>query len=105
MPRTVTARRSEDPELLRGSLVVLRRRCGKPNCRCVNDAPHETPALSYSEGGRTKTVTLRPEDVPAVEAALARYDTARAQLEAQALAGIRSLAARRATRRSRRTRR
>jgi hypothetical protein len=94
-----------DPELLRGSLVTLRRRCGKPNCRCASEGPHETPALSYSEGGRTKTVTLRPEDVPAVEAALARYEAARARLEAQALAGIRSLAARLAARRGKATRR
>jgi hypothetical protein len=107
MPRTVTrtTRRDEDPELLRGSLVTLRRRCGKPNCRCANDEPHETPALSYSEGGRTKTVTLRAEDVAAVAAALARYEQARGQLEEQALAGIRSLSARVAARRGKATRR
>jgi hypothetical protein len=105
MPITVTARHAEEPELLRGSLVTLRRRCGKPNCRCAHEDPHETPALSYSEGGRTKTVTLRLEDLPAVEAALARYETARAELEAQALAGIRSLAARLAARRGGRARR
>lgn len=99
MSRTVTERRTDEPELLRGTLMVKRRRCGKPNCRCVHDAPHETPVLSYSEGGRTKTVALRPEDVPAVEAALARYEAARAELEAQALAGIASLVARLAARR------
>jgi hypothetical protein len=30
MPRTVTARHARDRELLRGSLVTIRRRCGKP---------------------------------------------------------------------------
>ena len=98
MSATVSARHADAAELLRGSLVTLRRRCGKPNCRCAHGDPHETPALSYSEAGRTKTVTLRAEDVPAVEAALSRYEQARAQLEAQALAGIRALAARRARR-------
>jgi hypothetical protein len=105
MPRTVTVPPPDTAELLRGSLVTLRRRCGKPNCRCVHGEPHETPALSYSQDGRTKTVTLRPEDVPAVEAGLARYEQARAALEAQALAGIGSLAARLAARRSGRARR
>jgi hypothetical protein len=105
MPRTVTTRRTDDPELLRGTLLIKRRRCGKPNCRCVHDEPHETPVLSYSEGGRTKTVALRPEDVPAVEAALARYDAARAELEAQALAGIRTLVAGLAARRGQGSRR
>jgi hypothetical protein len=102
MPRTVSPRQERDdaPELLRGSLITLRRRCGKPNCRCADGAPHETPALSFSEAGRTKTVTLRPEDVPGVTAALARYEAARAELEAQALAGIHSLAARRTARRA-----
>lgn len=101
MAMTVTGARSSDqPELLRGSLVTLRRRCGKSNCRCADGQPHETPALSFSEGGRTKTVTLSAEEVPAVEAALARYEAARSQLEEQALAGIRWLADRRRSRRA-----
>jgi Family of unknown function (DUF6788) len=83
--------------LVRGSLITLRRRCGKPNCRCAEGTPHETPALSYSEAGRTRTVTLSPEDVPRVQAALDRYAAARQRLEDDALAGIEAL---RAARRS-----
>jgi len=90
-----TDRESGVPELLRGSVITLRRKCGKPNCPCADGQPHETPALSFSEGGRTKTVTLRPDEVAAVKAALARYEVARQQLEEQALAGIRALAERR----------
>jgi hypothetical protein len=82
------------PRLVRGSLITLRRRCGKPNCRCADGAPHETPALSYSVEGRTRTVTLRPADVPAVQAALERYGAARQRLEDDALAGIEALRAR-----------
>jgi hypothetical protein len=80
--------------LVRGSLITLRRRCGKPNCRCADGTPHETPALSYSAEGRTRTVTLRPEDIPAVQAALDRYTAARQRLEDEALAGIDALRAR-----------
>jgi len=83
------------PRLVRGSLITLRRRCGKINCRCADGVPHETPALSYSAEGRTRTVTLRPEDVPVVQAALERYAAARQRLEDEALAGIDSLRARR----------
>ncbi len=61
---SLTGRRA--PRLLRGSLITLRRRCGKPNCPCAEGVPHETPALSYSLQGRTRTVTLRVEDLPAV---------------------------------------
>ena len=90
--RTLAARSS--PRLVRGSLITLRRRCGKANCRCAEGAPHETPALSYSVHGHTRTVTLRAEDVPAVEAALQRYALARQRLEDEALAGIETLRAR-----------
>lgn len=90
---SLAARRT--PRLVRGSLITLRRRCGRPNCRCAHGAAHETPALSYSHQGRTRTVTLAPEDLPAVQAALERYAAARQRLEDEALAGIEALRARR----------
>lgn len=93
------ARRSE-PELLRGSLVSFKRRCGKASCRCAEGEPHESPALTYTEGGRTKTLTLSESDLPAVSAALARYEKARAELERAADAGIAALRAARAERRT-----
>jgi hypothetical protein len=92
---TLSGRRA--PRLVRGSLITLRRRCGRPNCHCAEGAPHETPALSYSVEGRTRTVTLRPEDIPVVEAALDRYAAARQRLEDDALAGIEALRARPST--------
>lgn len=82
------------PRVVRGSLITLRRRCGKPTCRCAEGVPHETPALSYSFQGRTRTVTLRSEDLPAVQAALERYAVARQRLEDEALSGIDMLRAR-----------
>ena len=75
-------------EVVRGSLFILRRRCGKPTCRCVNGEPHETPVLSYSVKGATRLLTLRQEDVPAVKAALDRYRKELRDLDRQALAGI-----------------
>jgi hypothetical protein len=90
MPRKPSERM---PRLLRGSLVTLRRRCGKPGCRCAGgEQLHETPALSYSDGGRTRVLTLTEAEVPAVAAALDRYRAAQAELEAQARAGLAALA-------------
>ena len=74
--------------VLRGSLVSLTRRCGKPSCRCADGEPHSTPALSYSVGGTTKMLTLRPSDLREVRAALARYQRAFAALERQALRNV-----------------
>ena len=90
------------PRLVRGSLVTLRRKCGKAACRCADaERLHENPALSVSEGGRTRIVALRPEHVPAVEAALGRYSAAREKLEVDAAAGVEALRAWVAARRER----
>ena len=84
--------RDRVPPVLRGSLITMRRRCGKPTCRCADGTTlHESPALSVSLSGRSVTVSLRPEQVPAVAAALARYRSARDALEAQASAGVAAL--------------
>lgn len=75
--------------LLRGSLITLRRKCGKPSCHCAaEDAPHETPALSTSVRNVTQMLTLRREDLALVRNALHRYQRASAELDRKALSGI-----------------
>lgn len=88
-----TGRFANEDFVVRGSLVTLRRRCGKPSCQCARHEPHATPALSYSVGGSTKMLTLRPEDLPKVKAALGRYRKARAELNQRALHGLTALRA------------
>lgn len=89
------------PRLLRGSLV-LRRKCGKPSCRCADgEQLHANPALSYSDGGRTRIVALRDADVATVSAALGRYQARREKLTADADDGIETLRAWVAARRER----
>jgi len=83
------------PLVLHGTLTTFRRRCGKPSCRCAVGEPHETPALVYTEAGRSKTLTLHRSEVAEVTAALARYEAARAELESAAQAGIAALRERR----------
>lgn len=82
--------------VLHGTLTTFRRRCGKASCRCASGAGHESPALTYTEAGRTKTLTLRAAEVAEVAAALDRYEAARAELEAAAQAGVAVLRGRRA---------
>lgn len=74
--------------MVRGTILQLRRRCGKPQCHCAKGEPHVTWALSYSEKGRTRMLTVGPEDLPALRSDLAHYRTAVMALERQALAGI-----------------
>jgi hypothetical protein len=92
--------RRTSPLVLRGTLTTFRRRCGKPACRCATGEPHESPALTFTENGRTKTLTLTPAEVAEVTAALDRYEQAKTDLDAQAAAGIASLRSRRAGRSS-----
>ena len=82
------------PRLVRGSVVTHRRRCGKPNCRCADgQALHESTVLSYSEGGRSRLLTLPADQVAAVRAATERYRERRQRLEADGQSGLEVLVA------------
>lgn len=90
------------PRMIRGSVVVRARSCGKPNCRCADGQQlHDSRVLSYSEAGRNRTVMLAAGEVAAVTLAVARYRAAQARLEAQANAGLAALVARRSAGRGR----
>lgn len=83
--------------MIRGSVVLQRRRCGTPSCRCADGKQlHEATVLSYSTGGRNKTVMLAPDEVAKVRAAVARYRTAQAKLEHEGNTGLDMLISRRA---------
>jgi hypothetical protein len=95
-------RGATEPALLRGVLFTLRRKCGKPSCRCASGEAHESPALAYPSGGRTKTMTLTEQDVPRVSVALERYRVAREELDGAADAEIAALQAQITARRQQR---
>jgi hypothetical protein len=91
------------PRMIRGSVVVQRRRCGKASCRCAAGQDlHESTVLTYSQDGRNRTVMLNTADVRAVSAAVARYRVALARLEEVGNAGLAALLARRERSRGRR---
>jgi len=62
--------------LMRGSVYVRRRRCGRPRCACARDpaARHPSRFLSVFLEGRTRGFHLRPEDEPEVRRAVATYE-------------------------------
>ena len=49
-------------------------------------------SVSFSQKGKTRILTLLAAQLPAVRAALRRYQQAQAQLESRAVAGLRRLA-------------
>lgn len=88
MAPTLSTPDASDPELVHGSLITLRRKCGKAACWCADSEQdrHESPALSFSVDGRTRMLTLHADEVDIVAAAVGRYRAARAELE-EAAAG------------------
>ena len=69
--------------LLPGSLYTLRRKCGKPSCRCSRGELHESTVLSYRGQGKPRNLTMAPEHLPALRALTDPYRRcrpARAQL-------------------------
>ena len=79
-----TLRRLQRSEpMIRGSFYLLRRKCGKPNCRCATGELHATYVLTRSEQGRDRLYTV-PKDQRALvrqgAAEYRRYQRARAVL-------------------------
>jgi hypothetical protein len=45
-------------ESIRGSLVIMSRFCGKPNCRCQKGQKHKSVYLSQSYKGKTRMIYI-----------------------------------------------
>jgi len=83
-----------DPPMVPGSFYLLRRKCGKPNCRCASGQLHASWVLTRSEAGRDRIYSV-PKDQRAQVRRWAmeyrRYQRARAAL-AKALPQLLALA-------------
>ena len=84
-----TLRRLQRSEpMVPGSFYLLRRKCGKPNCRCAAGQLHATYVLTRSEQGKDRLYTVPKEQRARVRqwaAAYRRYQRARALLGKQHL--------------------
>jgi len=56
-----------------GSLYLLRRRCGKPQCRCQQGKLHATWVVTRSEGGRVRLYRVPQPERAAVRRLTDRY--------------------------------
>lgn len=65
-----------------GSLYLLRRKCGKPTCRCAQGHRHEAWVLTRSDQGQAKLLSVPPEQrarLRQLTQIYRRYQRARAQ--------------------------
>ena len=60
-------------KVIRGSLVVMSRVCGKPNCRCRKGPKHVSLYLSRSHKGRTSMMYIPRKNEAEVKEASLRY--------------------------------
>jgi len=67
--------------LIRGSLLVRRRRCGKPNCKCARGDGHQSLYLAISQAGRTRQLFVPKEYHAAVRQWVADYHQAQELME------------------------
>ena len=69
--------------MVQGSFYLLRRKCGKPNCRCARGQLHPAYVLTRSEAGKDRLYAVPKEQRAEVRkhaAEYRRYQRARAVL-------------------------
>ena len=67
--------------LLRGTLAIRERACGKSNCRCVKGEKHVSLYLVASYEGRVRQLFIPKDWEPQVRRWVQRYQEARKLLE------------------------
>lgn len=82
LARTLRRLQRSEP-MVQGSFYLLRRRCGKPNCRCARGQLHSAYVLTRSEAGKDRLYPVPTDQRAQVRkwaAEYRRYQRARAVL-------------------------
>ena len=63
--------------MIRGAIVKLKGKCGKPNCACNLEPAkeHIRYYLSYSEAGKTRMIYIPKKQLPEVEDGIRAWKT------------------------------
>lgn len=75
--RQLTERFFSDKAVIKGSVYELRRKCGKPGCRCARGYLHSRMVVSASEKGRTKLRVIARGRLVDVQTKVGRYQELR----------------------------
>jgi hypothetical protein len=66
-----------DRPVIKGTVYELKRKCGKPGCKCVRGELHARMVVSASEGGKTRLQVIPHGFLVEVEAKVRRYQELR----------------------------
>jgi len=78
-------------EVIRGSVVFLRRACGKTNCRCARGQKHRSLYLSRSKNGKTSMTYVPKKHEQKLLEASGRYQRIKALLNELSEANLKKL--------------
>ena len=62
-----------DRPVMKGTVYELRRKCGKPGCKCARGELHTRMVLSASEGGKTRLQVIPHGSLGEVQEKVRRY--------------------------------
>lgn len=62
-----------DAPVVAGSVYEMRRKCGKPTCRCAAGEPHARMVISSKEHGKTRLTVVPKESLVEVRIRAGRY--------------------------------
>ena len=66
-----------DRPVIKGTVYELKRRCGKPGCKCARGELHGRMVVSASEGGKTRLGVIPNGFLVEVQAKVSRYQELR----------------------------
>jgi hypothetical protein len=66
-----------DRPVIKGTVYELKRRCGKPGCKCARGELHARMVVSASEGGKTRLQVIPHGFLVEVQAKVRRYQELR----------------------------
>lgn len=66
-----------DKPVIKGSVYELKRKCGKPGCKCTKGQLHRSMVLSSSEKGRTRLLIIPHGFLLEVKSKVQRYQKLR----------------------------
>jgi hypothetical protein len=79
--RSRVAQLASSCRLLRGSLSLRSRKCGKPNCHCATGELHSSLYLVHSDGGQLRQIFVPKHWEERVRQAVRDYQTLQKFLE------------------------
>jgi hypothetical protein len=88
LARTLRTLQRQQP-MVPGSLYLLRRKCGKPNCRCAQGQLHASWVLTRSESGQSRLYSVAKDQrgrLRPLTREYRRWQLARARLVKQSAA-------------------